>query len=76
MRDFDTAVEWERFIAGSPQTVRDHLTRYAEKSTCNYFVGSFQWGDLTHEEASRSLELFVSEVMPYVAEAHEGARMG
>jgi alkanesulfonate monooxygenase SsuD/methylene tetrahydromethanopterin reductase-like flavin-dependent oxidoreductase (luciferase family) len=66
--DFDTAVGWERFVAGSPDTVREHLTRYAEKSTCNYFVGSFQWGDLTHEEASRSMGLFMSEVMPSVAE--------
>ena len=59
-------------MAGSPNTVKDHLTRYAEKSTCDYFVGSFQWGDLTHEEASRSMELFVSEVMPHVAESHVG----
>ena len=66
--DFGTAVGWERFVAGSPNTVREHLTRYAEKSTCNYFVGSFQWGDLSHEEASRSMGLFMSEVMPSVAE--------
>ena len=31
----------------------------------NYFVCSFQWGDLTHEEASRSMELFSTEVMPH-----------
>jgi hypothetical protein len=32
------------------------------------FVSSFQWGDVTHEEASRSLRLFVAEIMPYVAD--------
>ena len=25
---------------------------------------SFQWGDLTHEHAMRSIELFTAEVMP------------
>ena len=35
----------------------------------NYFVCSFQWGDLTHEQAMRSLELFATEVMPHYATA-------
>ncbi len=26
---------------------------------------SFQWGDLTHEHAMRSIELFATEVMPH-----------
>ena len=30
-------------------------------------VGAFQWGDLTHAEASHSLKLFTSEVMPAVS---------
>ena len=29
-------------------------------------VGSFHWGDLSHQEACRSLELFASEAMPAV----------
>ncbi len=29
-------------------------------------------GDITHEEASRSMELFVSEVMLHVAESNVG----
>jgi len=62
--DFDTVLGRQIFIAGSPQTVKDYLDRYEADSTCNYFVGSFQWGDLTHEEASSSLELFTKEVMP------------
>jgi alkanesulfonate monooxygenase SsuD/methylene tetrahydromethanopterin reductase-like flavin-dependent oxidoreductase (luciferase family) len=62
--DFDTAKEWERVVVGSPQTVREHVQRYVEDSGCNYLVTSFQWGDLTHEEASRSMEAFAAEVMP------------
>jgi hypothetical protein len=29
-------------------------------------VGSFHWGDLSHQEACRSLELFAIEAMPAV----------
>ncbi len=50
-------------IAGSPDRVRSYLDEYA---TCgaNYCVFSFQWGDLSHEEAKRSIQLFVDELMP------------
>jgi len=30
-------------------------------------VCSFQWGDLTHAQAMRSIELFTAEVMPRYA---------
>ncbi len=38
-------------------------------SPCNYFVASFQWGDLTHQEAAYSMALFAREVMPHFADA-------
>jgi hypothetical protein len=56
----------EAAVIGSPRTVREYVERWAEQSGCNYWVSSFQWGDLTHEEASRSLGLFAEEVMPAV----------
>ena len=31
----------------------------------NYFVGAFQWGDLSHEQAMRSIDLFTNKVMPH-----------
>ena len=65
--DFDRAFGGEAMIAGSPATVREYLDRYAADSGANYYVGAFQWGDLTHEEASHSLELFTAEVMPAVS---------
>ena len=34
----------------------------------NYLVGSFQWGNITHAQAMRSLELFGTEVMPKIRE--------
>jgi hypothetical protein len=35
----------------------------------NYFVCSFQWGGLSHAQAMRSIELFVTEVMPHYTSA-------
>jgi len=32
---------------------------------CNYFVTRFAYGNLTHEESTRSLALFTSEIMPH-----------
>ena len=62
--DFDQAFAGEQVIAGSPATVRAFVERYESESDCNYLVTSVQWGDLSHEEASYSLGLFMSEVMP------------
>jgi len=50
-------------LAGSPAAVREYMDEYLTTGA-NYFVCSFQWGDLTHEQAMRSIELFATEVMP------------
>jgi alkanesulfonate monooxygenase SsuD/methylene tetrahydromethanopterin reductase-like flavin-dependent oxidoreductase (luciferase family) len=52
-----------RVIAASPASIRTYLDEYVETGA-NYFICSFQWGDLTHEQAMRSIELFTAEVMP------------
>ena len=51
-------------IAGSPDTIREYMDEYVATGA-NYFVCSFQWGDLSHEQAMRSIELFATEVMPH-----------
>jgi alkanesulfonate monooxygenase SsuD/methylene tetrahydromethanopterin reductase-like flavin-dependent oxidoreductase (luciferase family) len=53
-----------RVIAGSPASLREYLDEYVETGA-NYFICSFQWGDLSHEQALRSIELFATEVMPH-----------
>ena len=53
-------------VAGSPAAMRAYLDEYIETGA-NYFVCSFQWGDLTHAQAMRSIELFTAEVMPHYA---------
>jgi alkanesulfonate monooxygenase SsuD/methylene tetrahydromethanopterin reductase-like flavin-dependent oxidoreductase (luciferase family) len=53
-------------LAGSPETVADALAEFLEDvgPGHNYLVANVQWGDIGHEEASRSLELYAAEVMP------------
>ena len=53
-------------LAGSPTAVGEYLDEYIATGA-NYFVCSFQWGDLTHAQAMRSIELFTAEVMPRYA---------
>jgi len=51
-------------IAGSPASMRAYMEAYMETGA-NYFVCSFQWGDLSHEQAMRTIALFTAEVMPH-----------
>ena len=53
-------------IAGRPDSVRAYMDEYLATGA-NYFVCSFQWGNLTHEHALRSIDLFVKEIMPRYA---------
>ena len=50
-------------MAGTPDSVRVYMDEYVATGA-NYFVCSFQWGGLSHAQAMRSIELFVTEVMP------------
>jgi alkanesulfonate monooxygenase SsuD/methylene tetrahydromethanopterin reductase-like flavin-dependent oxidoreductase (luciferase family) len=55
-------------LAGTPAAVREYMDEYVATGA-NYFVCSFQWGDLRHEQAMRSIELFATEVMPRYTQA-------
>ena len=55
-------------LAGTPAAVREYMDEYLETGA-NYFVCSFQWGDIQHDQAMRSIELFATEVMPAYAAA-------
>ena len=55
-------------MAGTPDSVRVYMDEYVATGA-NYFVCSFQWGGLSHAQAMRSIELFVTEVMPHYASA-------
>jgi alkanesulfonate monooxygenase SsuD/methylene tetrahydromethanopterin reductase-like flavin-dependent oxidoreductase (luciferase family) len=51
-------------IAGTPDSIRQYMDEYVATGA-NYFVCSFQWGGLTHDQAMRSIALFVEEIMPH-----------
>jgi alkanesulfonate monooxygenase SsuD/methylene tetrahydromethanopterin reductase-like flavin-dependent oxidoreductase (luciferase family) len=53
-------------IAGSPATVAERLVETVKATGINYLMLVFSYGDLAPERAERSLELFISDVMPVV----------
>ena len=67
----DELIEAGLVLAGSSSTVRDKLVHFVDAigPLHNYLVGAFQWGDLTTEEARRSLDLFATEVKPALSGA-------
>ena len=50
-------------LAGGPAAVLEYMEEYVATGA-NYFVCSFQWGDLSHAQAMRSIELFGQHVIP------------
>src|SRR5256885_8366603 len=62
--EFDGEGADGRMIAGSPRTVLDQLQGQVDESGVNYIACRFAFGDITFEEARRSIELFAEQVMP------------
>ena len=50
-------------LAGSPESVKRYMEEYIA-TNANYFMCSFQWGNLSHENAMKSIELFSEKIMP------------
>jgi alkanesulfonate monooxygenase SsuD/methylene tetrahydromethanopterin reductase-like flavin-dependent oxidoreductase (luciferase family) len=53
-----------RLVAGAPDTVAQQLREIVRTSGINYLLLVFSFGDLRPEQAMRSMNLFVREVMP------------
>jgi alkanesulfonate monooxygenase SsuD/methylene tetrahydromethanopterin reductase-like flavin-dependent oxidoreductase (luciferase family) len=66
--NFDELLEAGVVMAGSVAKVRDGLLTYLARvgPGHTYLAAAFQWGDMTTEEAERSLNLFAREVKPAV----------
>jgi alkanesulfonate monooxygenase SsuD/methylene tetrahydromethanopterin reductase-like flavin-dependent oxidoreductase (luciferase family) len=62
--DFDGLCADGMGIAGSPETVTRFLEADLAEAGANYMVGQFVFGDLTLDEALRSVGLFTRHVMP------------
>ncbi|MEL6982458.1 MAG: LLM class flavin-dependent oxidoreductase, partial [Actinomycetota bacterium] len=61
--DFDRARAAQVIVVGSPDTVRAHVEELTEAGLVDYVIGGFAFGDLSHDEAMRSLELFGQHVV-------------
>jgi len=53
-------------IAGSPDTVAAFVTAQIRQTGANYFVSQFAFGDITLDEALKSVNLFATRVVPAV----------
>ena len=62
--DIDAAITQGSCIVGSPETVRAEIERQIETLGINYLTLAFYFGTIAHEDAMRSLTLFVEDVMP------------
>ncbi len=67
--NFDDTMNGGRGIAGSPASVSAALAAQLSEAGVNYCVGQFVFGDISAEEAHRSVDLFVREVMPAVRQS-------
>jgi alkanesulfonate monooxygenase SsuD/methylene tetrahydromethanopterin reductase-like flavin-dependent oxidoreductase (luciferase family) len=65
----DTALAAGNSLAGSAETVRDHLVEQVRQAAVNYFEVTLAFGDLTADETHASLSAFAETVMPAVREA-------
>jgi alkanesulfonate monooxygenase SsuD/methylene tetrahydromethanopterin reductase-like flavin-dependent oxidoreductase (luciferase family) len=64
LNDFEARRAEGLYIAGSADSVREQVKQHLEITGSNYFVASFAFGNLSHEQAMNSLQLFAQEVMP------------
>jgi alkanesulfonate monooxygenase SsuD/methylene tetrahydromethanopterin reductase-like flavin-dependent oxidoreductase (luciferase family) len=62
--DFEGALAGGYIVAGSAATVRDRLRRDNEVAGINYCLCRLAFGDLSFDEARRSVDLLTREVMP------------
>ena len=61
--DYDKAKQVQAVVVGSPARVRAHVEELTEAGLVTYVIGGFAFGDLTHDEALRSVDLFAEHVV-------------
>lgn len=65
--DYDRAKEVQAVVVGAPETVRSHVEELVGAGLVEYVIGCFAFGDLSHDEAMQSLELFGEGVVAPLA---------
>jgi len=59
--------EWGTGLIGSPETVARKARAMIESARPDSLVGMFSFGALSHAQVTRSIELFATRVMPFLA---------
>lgn len=62
----DEAIAKDGAIVGSVETVIREINDAMAVSGCNYLVGRFAFGNMSYQDTRKSVDLFVSEVMPKI----------
>ena len=62
--DFADWHEMRGGFAGTPDQARDYIGSEMEQAGINYFCADLAFGDITFEEAARTVDLFASEIIP------------
>jgi len=65
--DFAALAKIGHGIAGSPATVRDYVARLKDETGINTVLCQMVFGDMSFDDASKSIELFGREVIPAFA---------
>ncbi|MGH1490019.1 MAG: LLM class flavin-dependent oxidoreductase [Acidimicrobiales bacterium] len=61
--DYEMAKQVQAIVVGSPERVRGHVEELCADGLVEYVVGGFAFGDLSHDEALRSIDLFSEHVV-------------
>jgi alkanesulfonate monooxygenase SsuD/methylene tetrahydromethanopterin reductase-like flavin-dependent oxidoreductase (luciferase family) len=62
--DFDSLLASQHAVAGSAQAVAEQLGEQIDAGGLNYLISSFMFGNMPHEAALHSVNLFAEQVMP------------
>ena len=62
--DFADWHEMRGGFAGTPDQARDYIGSEMEQAGINYFCADLAFGDITFEEAARTVDLFAREIIP------------
>lgn len=69
----DDVIDKGMFICGSPETVRQRLAQYQSEIGFGHLLTLLQFGTLPAELTRKNMELYATEVMPWLRENRAGA---
>jgi alkanesulfonate monooxygenase SsuD/methylene tetrahydromethanopterin reductase-like flavin-dependent oxidoreductase (luciferase family) len=65
-RDLDEARQRGVAVIGTPAHVREEIERHVAASGCTYFVARLMFGTMSEADATSSIDLFTTDVMPHL----------